>query len=128
MSTTTNSHTNKKEGRTFINSQKRRPSKTHQSHNPTATTIIQQQQQLTMEPYSTSDKSQQVKIRMGEGLASNEPMTQIQAFDNVCAKHGDQAALHQKILSPVSQLNKSRSDEFTKNNQRPLCDIIIFAY
>lgn len=52
--------------------------------------------------YSTSDKHERVEIRMGEGLAGVEPMTQIQAFDKVVAKFGDKPALHQKVVSPVS--------------------------
>jgi len=53
-----------------------------------------------MEPISTSDKTQPVKIRMGEGIAGLEPKTQVQAFDEIVAKFGDKPALHQKVLTP----------------------------
>jgi long-chain-fatty-acid--CoA ligase ACSBG len=51
------------------------------------------------EPFSTSDKTQPVKIRMGEGAAAFEPKTQMQAFDEAVAKFGDKPALHQKVIS-----------------------------
>jgi len=56
-----------------------------------------------MSSFSTSDKTEGIKLRLGEGLAGIEPMTQIQAFDNVCAKFGDKPALHQKVIAPVSR-------------------------
>jgi len=52
-----------------------------------------------MAPFSTSDKSEKVEIRMGKGLAGLEPKTQIQLFDDICEKMGDKPALHQKVLS-----------------------------
>jgi len=55
-----------------------------------------------MSSYSTSNKTEGIKIRMGEGLAGLEPITQIQAFDKVCAKFGDKPALHQKVVPSVS--------------------------
>jgi hypothetical protein len=55
-----------------------------------------------MEPLSTSDKTQPVQIRPGEGFAGIKPITQIQAFDDVVAKFGNKPALHQKVLSSVS--------------------------
>ena len=56
-----------------------------------------------MDPISTSDKTTPVRIRMGEGMAALEPKTVIQSFDGICAKMGDSPALHQKVLSAVSQ-------------------------
>jgi len=53
-------------------------------------------------PYATSKKDQPVKIRKGEGLAGEEPITIVQQFDKAVAKFGDKPALHQKIALPVS--------------------------
>ena len=48
-------------------------------------------------PLSTSEVSQEVQVRMGKtGLASEKPMTVLQNFDAVVAKHGDKPALYQK--------------------------------
>jgi hypothetical protein len=52
-------------------------------------------------PYSTSTKNQPVKIRMGEGIAAEDPVTMVQQFDNVVAKYGDKPALHQKVIAKV---------------------------
>ena len=53
-------------------------------------------------PYATADKAQPVRLRMGDGLAAEEPITIIQQFDKVVAKFGDKPALHQKVLKEVS--------------------------
>ena len=53
-------------------------------------------------PFRTSKKDQPVKIRMGDGLAGLEALTSIQQFDAVVAKFGDKPALHQKVLTKVS--------------------------
>lgn len=50
-------------------------------------------------PYTTSDKTQPVKIRSGDGMAGLEPKTVLQAFDDICKKYGDKPALHQKVLT-----------------------------
>lgn len=47
-------------------------------------------------------KSQGVHIRMGEGIAGIEAITQVEAFDRIVSKYPDQPALHQKIVVPVS--------------------------
>jgi hypothetical protein len=52
-------------------------------------------------PYSTSAKNQPVKIRMGEGIAAEDPITMVQQFDRVVAKYGDKPALHQKVIAKV---------------------------
>lgn len=49
-------------------------------------------------PYATADKAKPVRLRMGDGLAAEEPITIIQQFDKVVAKFGDKPALHQKVL------------------------------
>lgn len=51
-------------------------------------------------PFSTSEKSDAVRIRMGdegtmEGIA---PKTMVKQFDDIVAKYGDKPALHQKVL------------------------------
>jgi hypothetical protein len=53
-------------------------------------------------PYSTSKKDQPVRIRLGDGLAADEPLTIVQQFDNIVAEFGDKPALHQKMLAKVS--------------------------
>ena len=53
-------------------------------------------------PYSTSKKNQPVRIRLGDGLAADEPLTIVQQFDNIVAEFGDKPALHQKVLTKVS--------------------------
>ena len=53
-------------------------------------------------PYSTANKTQPVRLRMGEGTAGLEAVSIVQAFDTTVAKFGDKPALHQKILKPVS--------------------------
>ena len=53
-------------------------------------------------PYATEKKDQPVKIRMGEGMAAEEPVTIMQRFDEVVAKFGDKPALHQKVIAAVS--------------------------
>ena len=40
---------------------------------------------------------------MGEGVAGTAPKTIIQQFDIVVEKFGDKPALHQKVLTNVSQ-------------------------
>ena len=55
-------------------------------------------------PFSTSEKSDAVRIRMGdegtmEGIA---PKTMVKQFDDIVAKYGDKPALHQKVLKEVS--------------------------
>lgn len=57
-----------------------------------------------MVKFTTSDKSQSVHIRMGEGFAGIEPKTQVKVFDEICAKYGDKPALHQKRMVPVSSI------------------------
>lgn len=54
-----------------------------------------------MGKFSTSVKSQGVQIRMGDGFAGIEAKTQVQVFDEVCAKYGEKPALHQKRIAPV---------------------------
>ena len=56
-------------------------------------------------PFSTSRKSDVVRIRMGdegtmEGIA---PKTMVKQFDDIVAKYGDKPALHQKVLKEVSR-------------------------
>ena len=55
-----------------------------------------------MTSYSTSDKTDKVKIRIGKGMAGLEPKTLVQSFDEVCTKYGDKPALHQKVIALVS--------------------------
>lgn len=50
--------------------------------------------------FSTSDKTEKVKIRMGKGMAEIDPKTLYESFDAVCAKHGAKSALHQKVITP----------------------------
>jgi hypothetical protein len=59
-------------------------------------------------PFSTSVKNQPVKIRMGEGIAAEEPVTMVQQFDNVVAKYGDKPALHQKVIAKVRLKSKTK--------------------
>ena len=47
-------------------------------------------------PLSTSDVTAEVAIRMGDGAAGEEPVTLMQNWDMIVAKHGDKPALHQK--------------------------------
>ena len=66
-------------------------------------------------PIRTSDKTQGVKIRMGEGRAATEPITQVKLFDDVVAKYGDKPALHQKIVTLVSLLfDINRNDDISR--------------
>lgn len=60
-------------------------------------------------PYATADKAQPVRLRMGDGLAAEEPITIIQQFDKVVAKFGDKPALHQKVLKEVSTFSSIES-------------------
>ena len=53
-------------------------------------------------PFSTSDKNQPVKIRMGPGAASVAPKTIATVLDATVEKFGDKPALHQKVPVPVS--------------------------
>lgn len=39
---------------------------------------------------------------MGEGLAADDPLTIVQQFDKIVAEFGDKPALHQKVLTKVS--------------------------
>ncbi|KAL7566190.1 hypothetical protein ACA910_011264 [Epithemia clementina (nom. ined.)] len=49
-------------------------------------------------PFSTSDLTVEVAIRKGgKGCAADEPVTVMQNFDRIVAKHGDKPALHQKV-------------------------------
>lgn len=50
--------------------------------------------------FRTSDKTQGIDIRLGDGPAGIEPITQVQLFDNIVEKFGDKPALHQKIIGP----------------------------
>jgi hypothetical protein len=48
-------------------------------------------------PISTSEVTQEVKIRLGkDGQAAIPPKTVMQNFDNVVAKYGNEKALFQK--------------------------------
>jgi len=49
-------------------------------------------------PYSTSKKDQPVRIRMGEGVAGQDPITVVKVFEDIVDKFGDQPALHQKVV------------------------------
>jgi hypothetical protein len=53
-------------------------------------------------PFSTSQKDQLVKLRIGEGAAAAEPKTIMQCFDKTVAANKDKPALHAKILGEVS--------------------------
>ena len=49
-------------------------------------------------PLSTSDPKVAVKIRMGEGIAGEEPKTVMSVFESTVKKNGDRPAIHQKRL------------------------------
>ena len=53
-------------------------------------------------PFSTSDVTAEVAIRKGEGVAGEEPVTVMQNWDRIVAKHGDRPALHQKVVRRVT--------------------------
>lgn len=75
-----------------------------------------------MEPLSTSDKTQPVRLRMGKGIAGTEPKTSIQVFDDVCAKYGDKPALHQKVLSAGASAKDTPWTTWTWNEYRKNVD------
>jgi hypothetical protein len=53
-------------------------------------------------PFSTSQKDQLVKLRIGEGPAAAEPKTIMQCFDKTVAAYKDKPAIHAKLLGEVS--------------------------
>ena len=70
-----------------------------------------------MTSYSSSNKAEKVKIRMGKGMAEIDPKTLYESFDAVCAKHGAKSALHQKVITPVSKLLRAEmlQNQFFEN-------------
>jgi len=73
-------------------------------------------------PLSTSDKNQNVKIRVGPGQASIEAKTLVQHFDEVVEKYGDRVSLSQKIIAPGESAADTKWTSWTWKEYRANAD------
>jgi len=73
---------------------------------------------ITDLPYSTSDKTKLVKIRMGKGRADILPRTVVTTFNEVVGKFGDEPALHQKVPIEGTPIDNTPWKTWTWNDYR----------
>jgi len=73
-------------------------------------------------PYSISDKTALVKIRLGPGQAGISSRTVVNIFDDVVGKFGDEPALHQKVPVEGTPIEDTPWTSWTWHEYRRNCD------